>query len=144
MANIQYRGHCQCCGREQAVVGVFMSKHGYTVSQGWFQGVCHGDGYAPIEVSREHADWTVARVRSDVESLKVDLEDMKAGKITPKTVRGNYNIATRGYDEIAFPDAPAYAQREAVKSLIWNTEQRIRFCAFSPVSDQNCGSFAAP
>ena len=36
---IQIRGNCQCCGKEQAVVGGLMSKHGYTVENGWFSGV---------------------------------------------------------------------------------------------------------
>jgi len=67
--NNQIRGNCQCCGNQQAVVGSMMSKHGYTVDGGWFNGVCSGRNHVPLQVSREHTDLIVAQVRMEVPEL---------------------------------------------------------------------------
>lgn len=60
---IQLRGNCPCCGRDQAVLASGrMSKHGYTVEQGWFQGVCSGDSHAPMQKDRVVTDRIIAQV----------------------------------------------------------------------------------
>ena len=57
----QTRGHCQLCGRQQAVRGG-MSAHGYTVANGWFQGVCQGHHHKPLETDRSITDQMVIDV----------------------------------------------------------------------------------
>ena len=63
MKDNQIRGHCQCCGNQQAVVSGHMSKHGYTVEHGWFQGVCTGESYKPIELERTVTNKIMAAVK---------------------------------------------------------------------------------
>lgn len=127
-SNIQIRGHCQHCGRQQAVQRGRMSKHGYEVKGhgqgGWFEGVCHGDQHVPLEQERKHADAMMAAVTSDVANLRQRRLDLLAGKWGPSSVQGHYNAAKREYDRIPFSEAPAYKQREAIESTAWQLEAR--------------------
>jgi hypothetical protein len=128
MKALQLRGHCQQCGAEQAVNGT-MSKHGYTVKNGWFQGICYGHNFAPIENDRAEADATISRVNEEVAALEVDLQKMRDGKIVPKTIKTNRGEWVNGKFVsivIAFSDATAYEQRNAVETMIYQTESRIR------------------
>lgn len=118
-SNTQLRGHCQCCGRIQAVVSTNgMSKHGYTVKQGWFSGVCQGDRFAPMETSIDQTTAIVAAVRAEVLQLEKDLAKMHAGKITPKFIGTG--------EKVPFAEGSAYHQKEAVARMIYNTESRWR------------------
>ena len=58
-----HNGHCQCCGRLQALPNGTLSKHGYTVDWGYFNGVCAGENNAPLETSRELLDTIVTSLR---------------------------------------------------------------------------------
>ena len=126
MQKLQNRGICQCCGREWAVLASgLMSKHGYEVNDGWFQGVCQGQKYEPIEVKRDIADSIVASVRRDVVSLKARAAALLAGEIFPEQAfSGKYQ---RGKKIMcAFADAEPWYRLDAVKSTAWNCEQRAR------------------
>ena len=113
-ANIQIRGNCQCCGNDQAVVRGYASKHGYTVNNGWFNGVCSGQHYEPVQVSRVQADRIVESVRESVAALRVELEAVASGKVTPKTIVKGYG---KNRTEIKFADAALYEQEGAVEDL---------------------------
>ena len=123
MTSTQIRGNCQCCGRQQAVVGGMMSKHGYTVDHGWFSGVCSGRKYAPLQVSRERTDSLVARIRAEVPVLITEADNVKAGVITPATV-----TIRRGVEkiEIAYADATPHQQSQARDSKEWSLRNRAR------------------
>jgi hypothetical protein len=113
-ANIQIRGNWQCCGNDQAVVRGYASKHGYTVNNGWFNGVCSGQHYEPVQVSRVQADRIVESVRESVAALRVELEAVASGKVTPKTIVKGYG---KNRTEIKFADAALYEQEGAVEDL---------------------------
>ena len=51
MEKATHFGTCQWCGAQQKLPAGKMAKHGYTVRNGWFQGVCPGSGTAPFEQS---------------------------------------------------------------------------------------------
>jgi hypothetical protein len=61
-----HRGHCQACGRVQAIErgpGVDLrlgtiAKHGYTVDWGYFSGTCNGAGHPALEFDRTQLDAT--------------------------------------------------------------------------------------
>jgi hypothetical protein len=61
-----HRGHCQCCGRVQKLPGNLLSKHGYTVDWGYFNGVCWGAHHRPLEEDRTIMDQSCARIREQV------------------------------------------------------------------------------
>ncbi len=128
-SQVQIRGICQCCGNEQAVVNGFMSKHGYTVKNGWFNGVCSGERYAPMQVSRDQADRIIAQVRADVADLWVIVRKLEAGEIKPVSIKKDQydaSIGKRVQVEIPFAEAKSWDQEAAVKSAIWNNEQRAK------------------
>lgn len=120
------RGHCQCCGRDQAVVPVLMSKHGYQVKDGWFQGVCQGDRYRPIEVERVQADRVVSQVRSQVVELLEQVAKLEGGKLFPK-MASSYQRDEKGHTiMVPYAKAEPWHQRDALKSAIWQASQRAK------------------
>lgn len=121
--SVQLRGNCPCCGKEQAVTKGGMSKHGYTVDNGWFQGICSGEGRKPMQVERTVTEQIVADVRAQLEELEATLVKIEAGEILPKTItRGSYK------NEVAVPYAEGeeWEKSEARRKLEWNTRLRIR------------------
>jgi hypothetical protein len=116
----QTRGNCQCCGREQAVVNGMMSKHGYTVKQGWFAGVCSGRNYAPVQVSRVKTDQLIASITEEVAELIEIANKYESKEITPRTV------LTLGRREISFEQGTLREQSQARVSNEWACRNRAR------------------
>lgn len=121
----QLRGNCQCCGREQAVLAPFgtMAKHGYTVKGGWFIGGCSGHNYGPMQEDISVTRDIVATVRADVARLLEYAADLKSGKAHPPTCKTSHAPDAQ---PVAFAEAPAWAQRDAISSAIYATENRAR------------------
>jgi hypothetical protein len=139
--NIQIRGNCQCCGNDQAVVRGYSSKHGYTVNNGWFNGVCSGQHYEPVQVSRVQADKVIEAVLSSVAELKETAAKVEAGKIKPKTIVTGYG---KNSTEIHFANGTLKQQEQAVFILTQALKHRIRagedFAAYlKKVADENHG-----
>jgi hypothetical protein len=119
----QIRGNCQCCGRQQAVVNGNMSKHGYKVNNGWFEGVCSGDHHDPMQISLITTDKIIDNISAEVAALLVQADQVLAGKLNPtKVIRGQFKKAY----EIDFADATAHEQAHAVQCLNWNLRQRAK------------------
>jgi hypothetical protein len=120
----QTRGNCPCCGRDQAVLASGrMSKHGYTVDNGWFNGVCSGERFEPMQVQREVTDQLVVQVRREVKELEAAADDCATGRRVPKTV-------TRGWgkneQQVPFADAHPWEQSQAVHKAEWANRNRAR------------------
>lgn len=97
----QYRGHCQCCGRLQAVRNGHVSAHGYTIKNGWCEGVCGGHFYPPIEDSREHADKVIKSVRDQVADLLEKSEAAMLGAHDPETfVSGHHYVYEPRFERV--------------------------------------------
>lgn len=115
MTSTQLRGNCQCCGRQQAVVGRWMAKHGYTVEHGWFQGACSGESSEPMQKSRTRTDGIVAQVRADVAKLLEQKNKLEAGTAKPEFInRGT----ERKPDLIPFAEGDKFDQQKAVQQVI--------------------------
>ena len=119
MKAIQIRGNCQCCGREHAVVDGKMAKHGYTVESGWFQGVCAGKHFAPIQVSRNDTDKLIATVREQVLEMIAKADKVASGELKPATIT-RHPHSKKSMEFIPFAEATAYEQRDAIRALEWN------------------------
>ena len=138
-SNIKTLGNCQCCGRLQAVLGTGKSsKHGYTVDHGWFSGVCSGQNFEPLQVSRTQTDLIIESVISEVASLEERLADLQLGKAFPSKISlgavretkvDSWGHKTRHWvtPTIPFVEGTAHQQADAVRSEIRKTEARIRF-----------------
>ena len=120
----QTRGICQCCGREQAVLNGtgFMSQHGYTVENGWFNGVCSGHQFAPMQKNTVMTYKIIADVRVQCVHLEIAVQEMKNGTKHPDEVR------VRDFPEVMVPwdEAPEWQQKRARDRIIWEMESRIR------------------
>lgn len=96
---VQMRGNCQVCGRLQAA-DPRLSKHGYTVENGWFNGVCPGAGFDPIQASRGLLDRIMVDILRDCDQIEAHALKIEQGKYTPETiVVQEYRKATRWSDE---------------------------------------------
>jgi len=122
-SRIQIRGNCQCCGNDQAVVSGYASKHGYTVNNGWFNGVCSGQNYEPIQVSRVQADRVVESVRLSVAQLEKELAAVEAGTLTPKSAVTGYG---KNRNAIPFEIGTLKQKEDAVFFLKHGLTHRIR------------------
>ncbi len=124
----QIRGHCQMCGRQQAVRGG-IAAHGYTVANGWFQGVCQGHRYAPLEKRRAETDNMIVEILEHAAALRVKADETLAGKHDPveyqtgfmRTVEGKRVPATE-----LFAEASEYKQQDIRTKLAWNMTMRAK------------------
>lgn len=127
MTKTQTRGICQCCGRDHAVLAFGrMSKHGYTVKNGWFNGVCSGHRHLPLQIERTVTDSIIQSVRRDCDRLDQVAVDLKSGKTHPNEA-ANGKRDNRGHAILCpFAEAAPWHQKEAVRFAIWNAEQRAQ------------------
>ena len=122
----QLRGNCQCCGRQHAVLASGrVSKHGYTVKDGWFNGVCTGEHYRPLQKDRAKTDAIVATVRAECVALEATAASYREGKAHPERVRRIARVP--GADPtVAWDDAFPWEQSDGLTTAIHKIENRIR------------------
>jgi len=137
--NNQLRGHCQICGRQQAVPNGHMSHHGYRVRNGWFEGVCNGHSFAPIEKDRDVLDRMCDGISKDCAKLEAEVAALEAGSIDPDYIGCSRREVVGGrWQEVQYPVpycyGDAYEQRVARARLIsskrYRAEQGRSFVAF--------------
>jgi hypothetical protein len=121
MKSFKLLGNCQVCGRLQAV-NSGMSKHGYTVAQGWFQGVCSGEGHLPMQQDNKVTQEVCADIYAEILTLETLIANLKSGKVTPKTSPESCFYKAK---EVPFAEANAHMQKQTVDSHIRNTQFRI-------------------
>jgi hypothetical protein len=124
----QIRGHCQMCGRQQAVRGG-IAAHGYTVANGWFQGVCQGHRHVPLEKSRAATDNMIADIIEQAAALRIKADETLAGKHDPVEYdtgrRTNVNGKYVPVLEL-FAEASEYRQQDIRTRLAWNMTMRAK------------------
>lgn len=104
-----------------------MSKHGYTVEDGWFQGICSGQRFAPLQKDRAQADRIVSQVRAEAAVLVQKAQGMRDGSLHPERVStGRWDSKTRSTITIAWEEASAYQQQQARESEAFRLESRSR------------------
>ena len=122
MKNFKLIGNCQVCGRPQAV-NSGMSKHGYIVAQGWFQGVCAGEGYLPMQQDNKVTQEVCANIYAEILTLEILIANLKSGKVTPKTAPESVFYKAK---DVPFATANKYMQEHAVAEHIRNTQYCIK------------------
>ena len=125
--DIQIRGNCQCCGREQAVVNGFMSKHGYTVQNGWFSGVCSGNHFQPMQFSRVETDSIVSDIRAEIPKLLALADQYESRALVPEFVMKKVlSVELKKWIEVKVPFAEAslLEKDRAISQIVWNYKNR--------------------
>lgn len=121
---IQTRGNCQCCLRDHAVLKTGrMSKHGYEVRNGWFNGVCSGQYHKPIQHDRTHTDEIAAMIREEAVRLLAYAKALRNGSTKPAMAPvGGWAKAK----VVPFDEAPKHMQDETIRTEIDSAERRAK------------------
>jgi hypothetical protein len=102
-----HQGTCQCCGRLQKLPGGFLSKHGYTVDWGYFNGVCGGAHHLPLEQDRTIVDAFVVRLREGAKYARENDPGTLFCDVARST-RWKGRRSVREGGEVAFDDFEAF------------------------------------
>jgi len=133
MKKATHVGTCQVCGSSQMLPAGVLSKHGYTVDGGFFNGVCPGAGHAPLEQERALADEVAADLLRQSAELAAKRDDVYAGKRFPRFARNGLSCLDRKNRwteiEVPYADAPARYQADAVRILAANLDNGSRQAA---------------
>ena len=138
-----HNGHCQVCGRLQALPPNaagrgLLSLHGYTVKDfGFFNGVCGGARHLPLQQERTIADRIIAQLRDYAAREERAAEDLKNGVTDPKRAKSGKRVLEivtsngrqrkQWSDEyVDYADAPAFHQQAARDGLIFKHEREAR------------------
>lgn len=78
MAKATHYGICQVCGRRQTLPGGKLSKHGYEVSHGFFNGVCFGAGHLPFEQSKDMVEADIERCLAEIPKREAQAAAIRA------------------------------------------------------------------
>lgn len=72
-----HKGHCQACGRLQMLPKGNLALHGYTVSGGFFSGVCRGSKFLPFEESCDQVRRYIAEAKASLASLEAFITTLR-------------------------------------------------------------------
>lgn len=122
MRNYKLLGNCQVCGRLQAV-NSGMSKHGYTVEQGWFAGICSGQNELPMQQDDSVTIQVCESISSEIVDLEKLVANLQSGKVKPKTapVAAFYKA-----ERVNFSEAPQRMQEYEIENNIRDIQFRIK------------------
>jgi len=73
MAKATHYGICQACGAEQKLPNGTLSNHGYTVSWGFFEGVCPGSKKLPFELSCALVEQFINNAKRTIETFREEI-----------------------------------------------------------------------
>ena len=90
MAAATHFGTCQICGRYQKLPNGRLSKHGYTVQWGFFQGVCHGANGLPFEQSTDLIEEMIAMCEQQIANIGFEIGELRAYEGTKGWVNKYY------------------------------------------------------
>lgn len=119
-----HNGTCQCCGRQQKLPGGVLSKHGYTVDFGMFNGTCPGSGHLPFEQSKDQIEQYIKDARKRADNLIAEAEKWEATNTGPAWCRAydrgvGYRWAQVEVVELSYPDgSPRFK---------WGEDERNRY-----------------
>ena len=94
MAKATHEGTCQCCGKLHKLPNGRLSKHGYTVDWGFFNGVCLGAGFPPYELSCDLITECIVAAQKQLDSTLEHIEDLGTDT-SVAWVHAHFNYETR-------------------------------------------------
>ncbi len=115
-----HRGHCQACGRVQAVdtTNNLLAKHGYTVDFGYFDGVCTGSEIKPLEVDKSFTEATIIRISEWIDG-QIMVQGLTIVEYTEKNLRKHCEEYNQNSDwrTITFDEIFARFQKHYIKGI---------------------------
>lgn len=126
-SDIQNRGICQICGREQAVRSAGnITHHGYTIEYGWYHGTCPGQQHKPLQHDKTETERQIKLISEELPSIEKTIAKLKAGKLRPKQINLNHGTGARAPKMVDWADAPEWAQNKAITTAIYAEERRLK------------------
>lgn len=140
-----HRGHCQACGRLQAVDNAahHIATHGYTVDNGYFNGTCGGSNFQPLEVSHTLLDSFVSDCFGRANGCDARIDNLTEGRDYPPKVNKlkhgqrvyTYETNRRGrretvYTLVKWADATDAERAEGLKHAIYDLQREAKFMRY--------------
>lgn len=119
----QWRGNCQCCGRDQAVMSGHMAHHGYEVRHHYFRGACTGHQFAPLQTDRRQADAQIALMHRLSKEYLETAQALRDGSKKPVEAPESMSYKAK---MVPFAQAPVRMQNQAVEQAIYENEKESR------------------
>jgi hypothetical protein len=117
----QLRGHCQACGRLQAVRSGQVALHGYEVQDGFFNGTCAGSRHAPVEVEKTFTETVIKGCLEQAAQKDEVYKQIETGERNPVSGR-NLRCQMVSWDELS----PA-EQTHARTATLYKLKQAAKF-----------------
>lgn len=122
----EHRGHCQVCGRIQVVLpSGNIAKHGYRVGVfHFFNGVCWGADFEPLQVSRKQCDEIAHGQLTESQRLEARAIALRGGVLKPERAQkltewgsrvSLFNNVTRKNDAVMLQWADASPRERAAQ-----------------------------
>lgn len=123
MTKATHNGTCQRCGAQQAIKKGVLVNHGYSVLEGWFQGICSGTGHPPLEQDTGYAEETVRFCREKATELATfTADDVKTLAVRIRRGNSQYDTVQMTTEEYG-----TYARGNlSVSKLATMIENRVR------------------
>lgn len=122
MKKATHKGHCQACGRLQALPNGMLSNHGYTVQHGFFAGTCRGSGYQPFETGFDQIARYVAEAQDEVARLEAWQADLRQPATVNLAWVRNYEIVdSRGVGGYRWRQVPIDVESHESSGRTWFT-----------------------
>ena len=114
-----HRGHCQACGRVQAVdtANNLLAKHGYTVDFGYFDGICKGSDRKPLEVDKSFSEAPIVRISEWIVGQKLLLQEAIKGDKTFSQY--SLRLTKHGFDIVPFSNSHIMDKDYTVVTYTW-------------------------
>jgi hypothetical protein len=130
MTKATHNGTCQRCGAQQAIKKGVLVNHGYSVLDGWFEGICSGTGHPPLEQDTGYAEETVRFCREKA----ADLATFTADEVKTLAVRvrvGNFKydtvqMTTEEYATYARGNLSALKLGIMIEHRVWQVHHQSR------------------
>jgi hypothetical protein len=91
------RGHCQVCNRVQKLPDGLLAKHGYTVMDGWFNGVCPGAAHLPLEQDKTMVEWSIKWAGDRIKEFEQGIIRWSVPATEPETWFHEYVVSNNRY-----------------------------------------------
>jgi hypothetical protein len=109
-------GECQVCGRRQKLPGGMLSKHGYTVQWGFFNGVCWGERNKPFEQDKGLIEGAIKRAQAEIVNAEIKAKEIRA-RTDLNSFYHSYETSAYVWREIVFFEAPSTVLPDRMERL---------------------------
>lgn len=113
-----HKGTCQACGRAQAFYRGTVAKHGYTVTYGFFNGVCRGAEAKPLEHDKTLTEATIVALGEFAAQCDKRAAALKSGELEPEFYNSHY-------DRQLCKNVRTVCARHEVKFAHYETQEQV-------------------